>query len=80
MTFCIRKPTENVLSCSAALVLLAVKHSCFTASTPASSQGRVLLLHCHQNDFLIECLVIHLADFDVLLGMAVMNLLGRKAF
>lgn len=42
MTFCIRKkPTENVLSCSAALVLLAVKHNCLTSSTPASSQGRV---------------------------------------
>lgn len=69
-----------MLSCSAALVLLAVKHNCLTASTPASSQGRVLLLHCHQNDFLIACLVIHSADYGVLLGMAVINVLGSKAF
>lgn len=75
-----KKLAENVLSCSAALVLLSVKHNCLTASTPASSQGRVLLLHCHQNDFFIDCLVIHLADFDVLLGMAVINLLGVRAF
>lgn len=75
-----KKPTENVLSCSAALLLLSVKHNCLTAGTPALSQGRVLLLRCHQNDFLIECLVIHLADFDILLGMAVINLLGTKAF
>lgn len=74
------KPRENVLSCSAALFLLAAKHNCLTSSTPAYSQGRVLLLHSHQNDFVIECLVIHLTDFDVLLGITVINLWGTKVF
>lgn len=40
MTFCIRKRSkENVLPCSAALVLLAVEHNYLTAGAPASSQG-----------------------------------------
>lgn len=36
MTFCLRRKTaENVLACSAALVLLAVKQNCLTVGTPA---------------------------------------------